>query len=149
MPTHKESPAVSSRTRGCQQQAASTAPTLDAKLSQVLHKMFNIDSNASPVAYTVTALLRANIFTWFDFVFISDLDVFSNLIIRPTREDLPLPYHNIIQLLHIKTIIDTNIFLDDVDHLGTAFYAPRTPMLLSVFKAKQLSRHNLIHLPLA
>ena len=61
MSTGKDSPAVLSRILGGQQQAISLAPTLDAKLYQVLRQMFDIDSNASPIPSTVAALLRANI----------------------------------------------------------------------------------------
>ena len=141
MPPDKDSSAVSLHTRSAQQQAASSTPILDANLSLMKRQMFSIDSTASPVPATVSALLRANIFTWFNFVFISDLDIFSNLTIRPGREDIPLSKDNAMQLLHLKTIIDTNIFLDDVDHLDPGLYTQAAYVVFSVQRKASLKTH--------
>ena len=86
-------PGTPSRNRGAQQQQVVTPKhTLDANHSLVLHQMFSIDSTASPVPSIVSALLCAEIYTWFNFVFITDLDVISSMTIGPGREELILNF---------------------------------------------------------
>ena len=159
------SPGVSSRTRSAQQKDSATPgtpsrnrnaqqqqvvppkPTLDANLSLVLRQMFSIDSTASPVPSIVSALLRAEIYTWFDFVFITDLDILLSMTIWSGREELPLSKHNVMQLLNLKTIIDNNIFLTMWITLIPAS-TPEKHMLHSAFNARQPSKHILMLPPL-
>ena len=61
--------------------------------------------------------------------------------IRPGREELPLSKHNVMQLLNLKTIIDNNIFLDDVDHLDPNLYTQDAYAAFSIQRKATLKLH--------